>query len=733
MVNGPIESETIVNALRALKGGDFAVALRPGQGVDAATADAFNAIVAQLRETTRRNETQKWIATQREQLVHALQSSETPAAAARELLDTLARVVGAAQGAVYVLRSGDEPKLLGLEGTYACPDPGPPRTLRLGEGLIGQCAVDGRRIVIDDVPGSAFAVGSALATMKPVSVIVLPLLFDGYVTAVAEFAVLRALGEAELELLDTLSPALGTLFANIESTRRNAELLRNYQLTTSELQARQQEILRSNEQLASHIAEIETKNREIESAKRALEDKAEQIALASQYKTEFLAGMSHELRTPLNSLLILAKLLADNAKGRLSAKDVEYAKTIYAAGTDLLAIINDILDLAKIESGTTTLFYADEALDDIRASVLGNFAQLAETKGLAFTVELDAALPARIETDGKRLRQVLKNLLANAFKFTERGSVTLRIEAAKSGWSTGHKELDAAATVIAFAVIDTGIGISESSQELIFNAFQQVDGTTSRRYGGTGLGLSISRELAHLMKGEIRVESVPGEGSQFTLYLPLRPATHPREEAPAKSLLDTDQSWENIGAPATGARKPWQPRRVSVEPDPGAASDCVGEPSPARAASGEAEAQAGPTEVVAADTKDAPPDVLAGRRVLIIDDDIRNIYALTGALEERRMEVHSAESGPEGLDILASRPGIDVVLVDIMMPKVDGYETMRRIRAIEAFRELPVVAVTAKAMKGDREKCLAAGATEYVAKPVDIEHLDSLLRRLLGK
>ena len=575
MPNGPSDTQAIVDALQALKAGDFTVALRADSGVGTAIADAFNDFVAQLRETTRRNEARESIA-----------------------------------------------------------------------------------------------------------------------------------------------------------TRRNAELLRKYQLTTSELRARQQEILGTNEQLARHIAVIETKNREIESAKQALEDKAEQIALASQYKTEFLAGMSHELRTPLNSLLILAKLLADNAKGKLSAKDVEYAKTIYAAGTDLLAIINDILDLAKIESGTTTLFYADEALDDIRESTLRNFAQLAETKGLAFKVDVDARLPRRIETDAKRLRQILKNLLANAFKFTERGSVTLRIEAATSGWTAGHKDLDAAAGVIAFVVIDTGIGISESSQEMIFKAFQQVDGSTSRRYGGTGLGLSISRELAHLMKGEIRVESAPGEGSRFTLYLPLRPAASARE-ADVTSRSGANETWDAIGASETGARTPWQPLRVNAVAEVREPGGDVGASSPAPVAlASDPALHDGPMGVAPAQ---AASEALAGRRVLIIDDDIRNIYALTGALEERRMEVCSAESGIEGLAILASRADIDVVLVDIMMPGVDGYETMRRIRAIEAFRNLPVVAVTAKAMKGDREKCIAAGATDYVAKPVDVDRLASLLAELLGK
>ncbi|HEX7054605.1 MAG TPA: ATP-binding protein, partial [Burkholderiales bacterium] len=451
-------------------------------------------------------------------------------------------------------------------------------------------------------------------------------------------------------------------------------------------------------QLSEQMHQVEFKNREIEQARAALEEKAEQLSLSSRYKSEFLANMSHELRTPLNSLLILARLLADNVGGNLTPKQVEFARTIHSSGAELLALINDILDLAKIESGTVTLNIAEERYSDLTDYVERTFRQVAADKRLELHVQLDERLPATLETDGKRLQQILTNLLSNAFKFTSRGAVTLKIEPASSGWTSGHPALSQAERVVAFSVIDTGIGIPPSKQRLIFEAFQQADGTTSREYGGTGLGLSISRELARLLGGEIRVQSAPGEGSTFTLYLPAQ--------------------YQPVGQPAGEVRI-----YPIAEPREGAPEQA--EPAPA--------AEAAPPEARAEPPAPPPPPSaeLAGKRVLVVDDDIRNVFALTSALEARGLNVMHAESGKEAIELLKGGERVDLVLMDIMMPGLDGLDTIRIIRQLEGHAGLPIVAVTAKAMIGDREKCLEAGADDYVAKPVNIDVLTGTLTRLL--
>jgi signal transduction histidine kinase/ActR/RegA family two-component response regulator len=474
----------------------------------------------------------------------------------------------------------------------------------------------------------------------------------------------------------------------------------NLQKSESLLKSKQDELRSANEQLqekarqlSDQMHQVEFKNREIEQARAALEEKAEQLSLSSRYKSEFLANMSHELRTPLNSLLILARLLSDNAAGNLTQKQVEFARTIHSSGAELLALINDILDLAKIESGTVTLNIAAEPFEDVADYAERNFRQMAADKGLEFVVAVSKELPASLETDGKRLQQVMANLLSNAFKFTTKGAVSLHIEPARSGWSLGHPVLDRAENVVAFSVIDTGIGIPVQKQRLIFEAFQQADGTTSREYGGTGLGLSISRELARLLGGEIRLTSTPGQGSTFTLYLPI---THsPFVEMPPPVLLPQ-------GAPVRASA----PRAA---PNLGFAKD--EKPAPVQQPAGSAAEQ------------------LAGKKVLVVDDDIRNVFAMTSALEANGMDVVHAESGKEAIDLLKRTAGIDAVLMDVMMPGLDGYDTMRIVRNLEGYESLPIVAVTAKAMAGDRDKCLQAGANDYLAKPVDVDALLAVLCR----
>src|SRR5258705_426493 len=513
-------------------------------------------MIRNLKNTTLRSNEQEWLKTKLAKFTQMLQGHNHLVTVSKLVLSELTPLVNAQQGVFYTqVKGGDEPSLELLASYASKPSKHLAKTLRIGEGLVGQCAYEKKRILLEDVPDDYIRVSSALGSAAPVNVIVLPVLFEGEIKAVVELASLRKFSETQLSFLDELTESIGVVFNTIEANMRTESLLEQSQSLTKELQSQQEELKetndrleqqaqnlqnserllknqqeelqRTNEQLqekakllSEQMRKVEYKNREVEQAKAALEEKAEQLALSSRYKSEFLANMPHELRTPLNSLLILAKLLADNVGNNLLPKQIDYAQTIYAAGTDLLSLINDILDLAKIESGTVTLDIAPERLSGLRDYVERTFLQVAQDKGLGFTVDTAPGLPAVIHTDEKRLQQILKNLLSNAIKFTEKGKVNLRISLASSGWTPGHPQLDAAEKVVAFAVTDTGIGIPENKKKVIFEAFQQADGTTSRKYGGPGLGLSISRELTGLLGGKTRVESTPGKGSTFTLYLP---------------------------------------------------------------------------------------------------------------------------------------------------------------------------------------------------------------------
>jgi signal transduction histidine kinase/DNA-binding response OmpR family regulator len=625
----------------------------------------------------------------------------------------------------------------------------------------------------------------------------------------------------------------------IAATMRTEGLLKQSQLLTQELQARQTELTTKQEELHATNEElqekaqllenekkqVEAKNIEIEMARRAVEEKAEQLALTSKYKSEFLANMSHELRTPLNSLLILSKLLADNPQGNLNEKQTEFARTIHSAGSDLLSLINDILDLSKIESGTVSIEIGEMPLASLKQHMERTFRQLATDKQLDFNVEFDDTLPAAIRTDEKRLQQIVLNLLSNAFKFTAHGSVTLAVNCAEGGWSPSHPVLRNADKAIEIAVTDTGIGIPEDKQKLIFEAFQQADGTTSRKYGGTGLGLSISREIARLLGGELQVRSKPGEGSTFTLFVPLQalaptvaaapggasarydntgamvPTALPtgfevsddRDELgddPFVLIVEDDPTFAAIlldlargvglkgvvstaGAGTLAMARKLQPDAITLDlglsdidgyvlldllkHDPqtrhvpihvisgadklGSVIDMGAFGVTEKPAEEETLAQvfrdlaahierAEPVlEIVPkAETSTRGVPELAGSKILIVDDDIRNIYSLTSVLESYDVEVLHAERGKDGILILEQTPGIDIALIDIMMPEMDGYETMQQIRRQKDLAEVPLIAVTAKAMKGDRQKCLDAGASDYIAKPVDIDLLLALLR-----
>jgi len=990
------------------------------QGEVAILKDNVNLMIANLRETTQKNTEQDWLKTNLAKFTRMLQGQRDLETVSKLILSELAPLVSAQHGVFYLLETSEtRPPHLKLLSTYAYRERKHlANRFYLGEGLVGQCALEKERILITDVPQDYIKISSGLGEAPPLNLVVLPVLFEGQVTAVIELASFNRFNEIHLTFFDQLTESIAIVLNTIAASMRTEELLKQSQSLAEELQSQQTELTdtnkrleqqaqslkaseellknqqeqlqRTNEELqekaellALQNREVERKNTEIEQARRSLEEKAEQLALTSKYKSEFLANMSHELRTPLNSLLILARLLADNSDGNLTQRQVEYSQTIYSAGNDLLGLINDILDLAKIESGTISVEVEPLLFADLQVHLERTFRQLAMDRKLDFYLRFNEHLPRSIYTDAKRLQQVLKNLLANAFKFTDRGHVLLDVSVATQGWSPENEILSRAEQVVAFAVTDTGIGIAPEKQQIIFEAFQQEDGTTSRRYGGTGLGLSISREIAHLLGGEIRLVSQVGGGSTFTLYLPLvyssgqndakrrmdgllrkrsdedsrRPQTLPPgngsalarvgeaalalspDGSPLSSVfIHTEQTIEDdrtaitpedrailiieddlnfarillditreqgfkglvatrgdIGLEMARHFKPaaimldirlpildgWtvlrylkhdpQTRHIPVhimtvedgqdrslhqgaiaylqkpissesllnalanirefversiktlllvEDDPTQQQnviELIGPGDVSVVAVGTAtealeairtqrfdclvldlmlpdmdgfelieqikrEPNLGRLPIIVYTGKELSPEeeaelrrlsdtliikgvrsperlldettlflhraqatlpepqrrileqlqhndpILADKKVLIVDDDFRNIFALTSALERFQMEVIHAENGSDGIAMLQTHPDVDIVLMDIMMPEMDGYETLQSIRQMSQFATLPMIALTAKAMKGDREKCLEAGATDYITKPVAIEQLLSMLR-----
>jgi HAMP domain-containing protein/CheY-like chemotaxis protein/signal transduction histidine kinase len=930
--------------------------------------DNINAMIGNLRATTERNTEQDWLKTNLAKFSRMMQGQRDLVTVGKLLLSELAPLVNAQQGVVYVMDgSGNEADLKEL-ASYA-DEPSESRELRhyrLGQGLVGQAAADRQRVLLTDIPENSIQIRGGLLTARPNSVIVLPVLYEGHVKAVVELASLGDFTASHLAFLEQLTGSIiGVVLNTIEATMRTEGLLKQSQQLAGELQAQQTELQQTNEELANKAkllaeqnAEVERKNQEIELARRALEEKAAELALTSRYKSEFLANMSHELRTPLNSILILGQQLSENADRNLSPRQVEFAKTIHGAGTDLLNLISDILDLSKIESGTVTVECEDLLFTHLRETIERNFRHEADARKLSFTADFDARLGRAILTDSKRLLQVLKNLLSNAFKFTDRGGVRLHVGVAMGGWTADHPVLSQAPSVAEFSVSDTGIGIPNEKQRIIFEAFQQADAGTARKYGGTGLGLAISRELAHLLGGEIRLSSIAGSGSTFTLYLPLTymgPAyariTAPNPSAPATVtyqpaavpviarqeeipddreellpgdrvllIVEDDPHYGRIlvnlardrgfkvvlarnGADGLAMARKYLPTAVSLDvflPDMlgwtvlnqlkrspetrhipvqiltiederqyglerGAFSfvtktvttdrleqaidrlkeftttrtrrlllveddaaermsvtellgaqdveiesagsgeqalklmrertfDCVvldlrlpdmtgfelldevqKDPQlcetpiivfTGRELSEEEEAELrkkaksivlkgvrSPERLldetalflhrIIADLPESKQQMienlhesdepLEGRKVLVVDDDIRNIFALNSLLERHNMQVITATNGQEAIGLVESTEDLSLVLMDVMMPEMDGYETMRRIRSNNRFRMLPIIALTAKAMKGDREKCLEAGASDYVAKPVNTDQLLSLVRMWLHR
>lgn len=673
-------------------------------GEVAVLKDLLNEMIRNLRETMRQNTEQDWLKTNLERFTRMLQGQRDLATVSQMILSELAPLVKAQHGVFYALTDPGEgaSPVLQFQAGYGYKERKQlANFFRVGEGLVGQCAMEKERILLTEVPADYVQISSGLGKATPLNIIVLPILFEGSVLAVLELASFEAFSETHQSLLDQLTESIGLVLNTVEATSVTDKLLEQSQSQAKELQSRQEQLHQSNEDLAEQAAllagkndEVESKYQEVEEAKRLVEDKAQELAVSSKYKSEFIANMSHELRTPLNSLLVLAEQLQDNPEGNLTDRQVEYASVIRSSGGDLLKLLNDILDLAKVESNTVVLERGSVALPELGESMNKTFNPVAEDQGLDFTVTLDDDLPAAIITDEHRLRQILKNLLSNAFKFTESGAVSLALRPATGGWSEDAGSLNAAGSVIAISVQDTGIGIKPELQASMFEAFAQADGTTARQYGGTGLGLSISRNLVHLLGGEIKLVS-EGVGSTFTVYLP---AEFETPEVPT--------------APATNGAAP------HVDPAPAVVS-------PVQLAAVQLAAD---REQRAVDKARFYGGDASGTTVLIVDDDFRNIFGMTALLERGNLGVKSAQSGREGIDLLEQDPDIDLVLMDIMMPGMNGYETMAEIRADGKFDEIPIIAVTAKVNEGEHDRCLAAGATGYIPKPVDTAELLAALQ-----
>jgi len=998
---------TLTDQIRAIA--DVATAVTEGDltrsigvrasGEVAVLKDNINAMIGNLRVTTQRNTEQDWLKTNLAHFTRLLQGRRGREAASELILSELAPLVNAQHGVFYTMDSSTpESPVLRYQAGYAYRDgKGLAKVFRVGEGLIGQCAREQKRILVHSAPADYVAISSGLGGAPPVDIVVLPIVFEGQVLAVIELASFERFSPIHLDFLDQLTESIAIVLNRIGATMRTEELLEQSQSMADELRHQQEELRHTNEELedkarllAERNTEVERKSDEVEQARRSLEEKADQLALTSKYKSEFLANMSHELRTPLNSLLILAEQLTENPDGNLSPKQVEFANIILASGQDLLNLINDILDLSKIESGTVVLEISEEPFRSIREQIERSFRHIADSRGLEFSVHLDPKLPLTLRTDAKRLHQVLKNLLSNAFKFTERGSVELHMRVAESGWSPDLRKAHPDGAMVAIDVVDTGIGIPSDKQKVVFEAFQQSDGTTSRKYGGTGLGLSISRELARLLGGEIQLSSTVGVGSTFTVYLPVealaggsageasrsaaaRVRRQPMEFdddrdrlQPGDAVLlivDDDVNFCRVlldlahqegfkgivalgGEEALALAREYQPSAVTldiglrdisgwkvldalrvdpatrsipvhiitvfddgrdrversgasfltkpaskgeledlfnrirsiveegarhllvVEDDPIQRSEIVkavghddvvvhqaatveearvilarepvecivldlrlagasgfklldhlrkssrlrrlpvivytaadlnakevevlkrarcevvakgrehaaanllvqvqsflgkvgrqsalrrevargGKSLPRPVGGVPGEARGGGAPAVVGDSAPAvvgdpvpsnsaaaiiEPGGLAGRLVLVVDDDVRNVFALTAMLERHGMRVLPAENGEEALELIERWAGqIDVILLDIMMPEIDGYETVKRIRHRPGLESVPIIALTAKAMKGDRERCLEAGATDYVAKPVASDRLLHMLRTWLNR
>ncbi|NEA97478.1 HAMP domain-containing protein [Streptomyces sp. SID13726] len=727
--------------------------------------DYINKMIANLRDTTIANKEQDWLKGNLARISALMQGRRDLEDVASLIMSELTPVVTAQHGAFFVAMPLLDGKDLSAEaedqyelrmlGSYGYSMGSMPTSFRPGEALIGTAAEEKRTILVENAPSGYLKISSGLGEAPPAQVIVLPVLFEGKVLGVIELASFTPFTQIQKDFLNQIAEMIATSVNTISVNTKTEVLLKQSQELTeqlrersAELENRQKALQASNaeleekaELLAQQNRDIEVKNTEIEEARQVLEERAEQLAVSMRYKSEFLANMSHELRTPLNSLLILAKLLADNADSNLTPKQVEFAETIHGAGSDLLQLINDILDLSKVEAGKMDVSPTRIALVQLVDYVEATFRPLTAEKGLDLSVRVSPELPATLHTDEQRLLQVLRNLLSNAVKFTDSGAVELVIRPANRDVPMGIREQlleagslrDPGADLIAFSVTDTGIGIAGSKMRVIFEAFKQADGTTSRKYGGTGLGLSISREIAQLLGGEIHAQSEPGRGSTFTLYLPLHPSELPpqgyQQAMPALEAGDLVASTSENGLSDVEIETPAEVKSYR-ETQNGAAAlfRRRRRPSPAL------EPRIGQPDQWSAVEHQTTPQPrrgirFGGEKVLIVDDDIRNVFALTSVLEQHGLSVLYAENGREGIEVLEQHDDVAVVLMDIMMPEMDGYATTNAIRRMPQFAGLPIIALTAKAMKGDREKAIESGASDYVTKPVDPDHLLSVMEQ----
>ncbi|MFF2805824.1 HAMP domain-containing protein [Streptomyces sp. NPDC058000] len=711
------------------------------QGEVAALKNNINLMVANLRETTRAKD---WLESNLTRIAGLMQGHRDLVEVADLILRELTPLVNAQFGAFFLAEAGAAPgeglELIAGYGTGRTEGrSGLPR-LRMGSpgwGLITQAASEKKRILVEAVPTDYLTISSGLGAAAPASVVILPILFEDHVLGVIELASFSRFSDVHLAFIDQFVNTIGVSINTIIANSRTESLLSESQRLTAELRQRSDELQLTNAEL---------------------EEKAALLATSSQYKSEFLANMSHELRTPLNSLLVLSRLLADNPESHLSPQEVEFAVTIHRAGSDLLQLINDILDLSKIEAGRMDVHPKALPLKKLLDYVRATFRPLTVDRGLSFDVRVGDDVPAELFSDEQRLQQILRNLLSNAVKFTSTGGVELIVERVP-GHQCGQFEevsLRTADAVIAMSVKDTGIGIPPEKLDGIFEAFQQSDGTTNRKYGGTGLGLSISRDMAALLGGRIKAESQVDVGSTFTLYVPARytgPSTTPATSttsgaggrAPALFPSDVDGP-----AAAIGPLAPASPARPGHTAGPVLAEQLAAPPVTATRAPGDLfpgqEGLASRAAIRPGESGDVtwpeatrlkdwlsgrPGQVLAKRQILIVDDDIRNVFALTHVLGRVGINVKYAENGREGLEVLDQAPDVSLVLMDIMMPEMDGYEMIRAIRRTPRFTDLPIVALTAKAMPGDREKAIESGADDYIPKPVDVDRLLSVICGLL--
>ncbi|WP_405788884.1 HAMP domain-containing protein [Streptomyces sp. NBC_01367] len=754
--------------------------------------DNINTMIANLRDTTLANKEQDWLKGNLARISALMQGRRELDDVASLIMSELTPVVSAQHGAFFLaLPAGGTTEIgtdggadgsyeLRMRGSYAYAGGQMPMSFRPGEGLIGAVAEEKRMILVENTPPGYLKISSGLGEAPPAHVIVLPVLFEGKVLGVIELASFTPFTQIQKDFLSQIAEMIGTSVNTISVNSKTEMLLKQSQEMTEQLrersdelenrqkalQAANAELEEKAELLAQQNRDIEVKNTEIEEARQVLEERAEQLAVSMRYKSEFLANMSHELRTPLNSLLILAKLLADNAEGNLSPKQVEFAETIHGAGSDLLQLINDILDLSKVEAGKMDVSPTRIALVQLVDYVEATFRPLTAEKGLDFSVRVSPELPATLHTDEQRLLQVLRNLLSNAVKFTDTGAVELVIRPAGADVPAAIREQlleagslrEADADLIAFSVTDTGIGIAASKMLVIFEAFKQADGTTSRKYGGTGLGLSISREIARLLGGEIHAASEPGRGSTFTLYLPLHPSELPPQgyapPTPGGARGELYRRSLEGGRPVLPGTQAGPSAMPSVQAQPVRPALSAAEPAGQGQGGGAAlfrrrrkaasdleprTAVPGQPNVVGAEDGwgsaeeeiPVPPRTydFHGEKVLIVDDDVRNVFALTSVLEQHGLAVLYAENGREGIEVLEQHDDVTVVLMDIMMPEMDGYATTSAIRRMPQFAGLPIIALTAKAMKGDREKAIDSGASDYVTKPVDPDYLLSVMEQ----